>query len=190
MPFDVGVGILLGLGFAPFGDNVWANVLTGIFFVLLPDADALIYYASKFTGIGQLDGKMADHRELFHYPLVFLAVGSIMMSFINPTLVPIFVAGTLVQFLHDSVGTGWGIPWLYPFSNKRFKFLYQYDLHRAKQPQKLLWVWSNAEHQRLIDDFGDKQWHKNTFQIWKYASAWKVAEFLVLAIALIVLLTR
>ncbi len=189
MPFDIGIGIILGLLFEPFGDNTMANTLIGIVFVLLPDIDAVLYYGSRLTGIGKLGEKLADHRDLFHYPLIFISVGVVVLLIIYPVLIPIFVAGSLVQFAHDSVGTGWGIPWLAPFSDKRFKFLYQLDLHKAKQPQKLVWVWTKSEQNRLIREFGDQDWHKHTFQFWRYAATWKVGEIIVLIIALLILAT-
>lgn len=190
MPLDVGIGILLGLIFAPLDTNTALNVTTGIIFALLPDADVLIYYGSKFTGMGKLDKKVSDHRDLFHYPLIYIAIGLILLIVIKTNLVQIFVIGGLFHFLHDSVGTGWGIPWFYPLSNKRLKFFYQYDLHKAGQPHKLVWAWSKAEQNQLIKNYGDKDWHKHTFQIWKYATVWQISEIIVFVIAIIVLIVR
>lgn len=186
MLLDIGVGILLGLWLGP-STSATINVLLGISFVLLPDLDTPIYFAIRRTKVGS---KLRDHRELFHYPLIFIGVGVVLMALVSPRLVPLFVAGSLAQYAHDSFGTGWGIPWLYPLSNKYFKFLYQYDLHKAGQPQKLMWVWSKPEQNQLIDAYGDKEWHKHTFQIFKHAKAWHLFEIAVFVIALVVLIVR
>lgn len=100
-----------------------------------------------------------------------------------PAAVPLFILCSLVQFIHDSVGTGWGIPWLFPFSSLRFKFVYQYDLRKAGLPQKIAWAWSPDEQRRLAQAYGDPHWHQHTFRFWQYASLWKLSEILVLAIA-------
>ncbi len=190
MPFDVGIGILLGLLLAPFSDNTSLNVYIGIALTLLPDMDGLIYYGSKLTGIGNINKKIVDHRDLFHYPLIYILFGSLIIGILNPGLIALFIAGSLVHFTHDSVGTGWGIPWLLPLSPKRFKFLYQYDLRKAGHPQKFVWVWSKTQQDQLIKNFGDPDWHKHTFQIGKYATGWKVGEILVLLVALTILISR
>lgn len=53
MPFDIGAGILLGIALSPFRD-AGTNAALGALFVLLPDVDMLIFYASKLTGWGRL----------------------------------------------------------------------------------------------------------------------------------------
>lgn len=188
MPLDIGIGIILGLLLSPFDSNVAANVITGIIFCLLPDLDAIIYYGSKLFRIGSIDKKFSDHRDLLHYPLILIFFGVIVLSIINPNLILIFVSGSFVHFIHDSIGTGWGIPWLYPLSQTRYKFFYQYDLKREGQTQKLMWRWSKSEQETLIDKYGDDEWHKHTFQFWKYATAWQVFELIVFAISISILI--
>lgn len=187
MPFDIGIGILLGLLFGP-NESVLINASLGAVFVLLPDFDLIIYYLLKWTRIFSFNKHLRDHRELFHYPLIYLLIGILLLSLINPLLIPLFITASLAQFIHDSIGIGWGIPWFYPFSKRYFKFFYQYDLHRAKQPQKIMWSWTKQEQNRLSDKYGDKDWHKHTFQINEYALWWHLGEVTVLVIAFIVLL--
>lgn len=185
MPLDVGIGILLGLVLGP-EQTVIANALLGVVFVLLPDADVIVFYLLRSLRVK----RFKDHRELFHYPLVYIGLGTVILLAFQPAWIPLFVAASLAQFLHDSIGIGWGIPWLYPFSNRYFKFFYQYDLHRAKQPQKFMWVWSKSEQRELLDKYGDPDWHKHTFQVREYAFWWHVAEIVVLLIGLLVLATQ
>lgn len=189
MPFDIGIGILLGLRLGPL-DSTLANAAIGALLVLLPDFDLIIYYFLRWTRLFGFYKKLRDHRELFHYPLIYIFLGILVLYFISPSLIPLFIAASLAQFLHDSFGIGWGIPWIYPLSKKYFKFFYQYDLHRAKQPQKIIWVWSKQEQNKLSDRYGDKKWHKHTFQIREYAMWWHVGEIIVLLVALTVLLNN
>lgn len=189
MPFDIGIGILLGLWLGP-QDSALANAGIGVLFVLLPDLDLLIYYFLRWTRLFGLYKKLRDHRELFHYPLIYILVGILILYIVSPSLIPLFIAASLAQFMHDSFGIGWGIPWLYPFSKRYFKFLYQYDLHRAKRPQKIVWAWTKQEQNKLNDKYGDKEWHKHTFQITEYAMWWHIGEIAVLGSALVVLLNN
>lgn len=187
MFLDLGVGILLGLAFTPYS-NTWLNIVVAIGFVLLPDLDAIIYYGSMFSGRGKLDQRLADHRSLLHYPLPYLAIGSIIVTLINPQLLPLFILGGLAHFLHDSIGTGWALPWLIPFNHKRYKLLYQYDLAKANQPQQFLWVWTAAEQKQLMNTYGDPNWHKHTFMPWRHATTWSLFEFGFFMISLIILI--
>ena len=186
MLLDIGAGILLGLWLGPSGSTL-ANVLLGIGLVLLPDLDTLIYFSIRRTRLGS---RLRDHRELFHYPLIYLTVGSLIVVLTYPKLLPLFIAGSLAQFVHDSFGTGWGIPWLFPISRKYFKFIYQYDLRQAGQPQWLVWAWTKPEMNQLSDKYGDKDWYKHTFQIARDATWWHLFELAVFIIAVIVLIVR
>jgi len=189
MPFDIGIGILLGLWLGP-EHSVLMHAAIGALLVVLPDLDVVLFYFLRWTKIFNLHKRLRDHRELFHYPLIYITLGSLLLWAISPSLVALFIAASLAQFLHDSFGIGWGIPWLYPFSKKYFKFLYQYDLHRAKQPQKLVWIWTKAKQNELSDKYGDKEWHKHTFQITEYAMWWHVSEIVVFVAAVLILLTQ
>ncbi len=184
MLLDIGVGILLGLWLGP-GDQT-SSVLLGILFTLLPDIDVLIYFLIKRFG----SKTFKDHREILHYPLPYLAIGGILVLIISPAWLPLFIAASMVQFIHDSVGIGWGIPWLYPFSRKYFKFFYQYDLKRAGQSQKTVWAWSKQEQHELLDKYGDPEWHKHTFHFIKYAPWWHLFEASVFLVALVLLYIR
>ncbi len=188
MPFDIGIGILLGLWLGP-QDSILVNAALGALLVLLPDADMLFFLTFKRLKIKGTE-RLRDHRELFHYPLIYMFCGIVLLVILWPALIPLFIAASLTQFVHDSVGIGWGIPWLYPFSKKYYKFLYQYDLHHAGQPQKFVWVWSKSEQNKLFDKYGDKDWHKHTFQITQYAFWWHLSEIFVLLIGIAVLFVK
>ena len=188
MPFDIGIGILLGLWFAPFGDHNSSNIWLGIMFVLLPDIDILIYYGLKVIGRRKLTRRFIDHRDMLHYPLLYLTLGTLVVAAMNPHLVLLFVVCILVHFLHDSIGIGWGIPWLWPLNHIYYKFLYQYDLQKANKPRQLVWAWSRTEQETLSQQFGDQDWDKHSYQIWKYAPMWRLGEIATLLIGILALL--
>jgi hypothetical protein len=76
MFLDVGVGILTAI-FASYFFSVdlslWL-VIFGILCALLPDADFLYFYPKRHDT--KYDHK---HRDIIHYPLLFLPVGTILI---------------------------------------------------------------------------------------------------------------
>ncbi len=185
MLLDIGAGILLGLWLGPSHSTLF-NVLFGVLFTLLPDSDTFIYfYLRKHSE--KFHQKLQDHRVFFHYPLPYLLIGIVIILLVYPPILPLFIFGTIEQFLHDSIGPGWGIPWLYPFYKRYFKFFYQLDLSIAKQPQKIAWVWSKEEQDRLTREYGDADWSKHKMYFFKATPLWWIFELLVFVIALITL---
>jgi hypothetical protein len=187
MFLDIGVGILLGLWLGP-SHSTFSNVAFGIMFTLLPDSDIFLYFTLRNLLKKKFNKQLREHRVFFHYPLPFLVIVGSVVYWLNPSLLPLFIAGTLVQFIHDSIGPGWGIPWFYPFSKKYFKFFYQLDLHLTNQPQKLMWVWSKEEQIKLGDEYINASWRKNLFHFIKAAPMWNLFEFCLLIIGLSVLI--
>src|ERR1043166_1457460 len=114
MFLDLGVGILAGL---LLKEPVWL----GIIFSLLPDIDALVNLAQfKSTRFAY------HHRDLLHKPMVFAVLGVGLYLF-NSTLGALFLLCSLAHFVHDSIGIGWGVQWLWPFNTDHFSFLYLYQ---------------------------------------------------------------
>ncbi len=184
MLLDIGVGILLGLWLGP--DSIRStNVWFGIIFALLPDSDVLFYFALKKSKLLSF----RSHRELLHFPLLYLLVGVMLVAVLSPKWLPLFIAASTVHFIHDSVGIGWGIPLFYPLYNKYFKFFYQYDLKLAGIPQKSMWIWSRQEQNKLIDKYRDPHWSSHIFlHPIKYVRNWRLLELAIFIIAMIILL--
>jgi hypothetical protein len=115
MPLDIGVGIILSLGAAQ-GFGVEATPMfmtTGILFALLPDIDILpIFWRTSY-----------DHRSYPHYPIVHVPIAIGIYMLFGPVFTTLYVLCLLAHFIHDTVGLGWGIAWLWPFSRRRFIFL-------------------------------------------------------------------
>jgi membrane-bound metal-dependent hydrolase YbcI (DUF457 family) len=176
MLLDIGVGILSSIALSRFfGISLSvAFISAGILFALLPDIDFLASFKKSMGAKGH------EHRDILHYPLLFTPIGTIILSFFNYQLAILFALTTFLHFVHDSIGIGWGVQWLYPFSRNHYAFLYQYD-----SPQKLVYVWTPEEVKKLSDEYGDPDWVKNIyFKFHPYA----IVELLVFILAIIVLI--
>jgi hypothetical protein len=174
MLLDIGIGIISSIFLShAFGISLSTPFLGfGVLFSLLPDVDFLFL-------------KTHQHRDILHYPLLIIPIGTLITSLFSYQLAMLFALVTFLHFLHDSIGVGWGIRWLYPFSQNYYAFFYQYDLAKHNMPHKLIYDWSPADVERLSSRYGDKNWIKNIYlKFHPYA----LVEFFVFALALITLL--
>jgi hypothetical protein len=75
-------------------------------------------------GIGRLLGsKKADHRSFTHYPLLWVPAVGALYALFGGLVASIVAAGVALHLIHDTVGLGWGIAWLAPFSYKKYRLL-------------------------------------------------------------------
>ncbi len=113
MPLDIGMGILLALGVS----EVLGTPLSPLFIVfgiasaLVPDIDIVTAAFGRWR-----------HREVTHYPIVYLPLFVLAFLFLPLAFALVFTLGVLAHFVHDTIGTGWGISWLWPFTPRRFLF--------------------------------------------------------------------
>jgi hypothetical protein len=159
MPFDIGLGLMLGVLINTVsGIDYKISLLIGVVACLLPDLD----YVYKATITKKLPH--GDHRDGLHYPLIFIPAVGLIGYLINPYIGLGLALGALVHFIHDSIGVGWGVKWLYPFSKKSYAFLYRANLESEKEmPKKLFYSWSDAERNVLMKKFGDPNWIKHIY---------------------------
>jgi len=189
MLLDTGVGIFLAIltskiFLLPLS---WWLVLLGIGFALLVDIDAIVSLT-----INRGVKKSYKHRDLFHRPLLFVPLGvlliGILMHFINNQLslplIFLFATALIAHFIHDSIGLGWGIKWLWPFNKNNFSFFYQYNAHRHGLPMQLIYVWKNEEIDNLEEKYGDPDWFR---QIYLSLHPYGLIEIAVFIVALIFL---
>ncbi len=164
MLFDIGIGVIIGIFFHS-ASGVFALssfVLLGILFSLFPDIDFLIHFLRGGTFKEEY-----KHRNLLHVPLLLWPIGSTVIYFINPILVPMFLVGTLVHFLHDSIGIGWGVRWLYPFSKTHYAFIYRVRTGTfIKMPKKLLYTWTPDQVDEYAEIYHDEDWLRNIYFKW------------------------
>jgi len=153
MLLDIALGLvaasayafLSGLGLTP------QLLMLGVAFALLPDADFLISAARKRSFL-KVDH---THRDLLHYPLPYLLVGGLITQALAPALVPLFLILSIAHFVHDSVGIGWGIPWLFPLVQGHLKLF-------SDREGGFSWTdavfWKPEERARLVARHHDPDW--------------------------------
>lgn len=182
MFLDIGVGILLAILTSKLFNLTLTIpfVIIGIVFALLPDIDCMLLPIKKWSS--QYSHK---HRDLLHYPLLYIFTGVLILLFFNKTLAVLFGLCSLMHFIHDSIGIGWGIQWLYPFSKNHYSFFNIYQpKHKEKIPKAFLHVWKDEEMDVIAEKYGDKNWFKN---IYLHLHPYAIFEFLIFIIAIIIL---
>ncbi len=158
MLLDIGIGILSAIFIHHlFGVGGPVLVGAGILFSLLPDIDFLFAVQKRYTALAH------EHRLLLHYPIPYVLFGMTVISFFDLPYALLFGITTLLHFVHDSIGIGWGIQWLYPFSKNHYAFFYHYDTSRNGLPQKAVYSWSPEEVRSLSRQYGDKDWIRNIY---------------------------
>lgn len=180
MPLDVGVGIMGAMVLAKMNDWELTPALLGIaiFFALLPDLDALLHFLRK----KKADAMSHEHRELFHYPLLFIPLAAFLAFLWRPEFALLCAALVFLHFIHDSTGIGWGVKWFYPFSNKAYKF---FSDGKAGWSLKTA-VFDPEEQRRVAESYGDPHWIRN---IYFRPSPVAIVEVSVLILILILLST-
>lgn len=91
---------------------------------LLPDIDHRnSYIGRKVKVASKAINKLAGHRKLFHAPLIYLFLYSILLGSVTDKLLLIGINGLFLGILShlvlDSFTLG-GLPWFYPLNKKRF----------------------------------------------------------------------
>lgn len=140
-----------------FGEPLtWEWVALGVCFALLPDLDFWVELVRRGTVGGK---ELGAHRTLLHNPLVFLPAVAGCFVWGGPALGTLAVLGIYGHFVHDSIGMGYGVRWLWPFSGNFSKLFsdreggIHYDLAHAQWT-----VWTRAEVERLHREHGNDAW--------------------------------
>jgi hypothetical protein len=179
---DFGHGILLTvLVIHLFGVEpaIWHFVL-GLLFSVLPDLDG----SKEFFHYGKIDaGEHGDHRDGLHYPLVWAIIGVILI-FINPFIGTLFTLCVLTHFFNDSWGTGWGVEWLWPFSNKSYKLFSQNNVDADTSCTSLVTSWEPEAKNETAKRLSNANWLEDVYGRITIISAIEYGTFL---IALLVL---
>ncbi len=179
---DIGIGIILSVGVSKIFsvELTWFLVFLGVIFALIPDFDfilALISKCFKNSFIKSYD----FHREISHFPIIYLIVSLLVFLFAGKFFGFLFFFGTLCHFLHDSVGTGWGIKWFWPFSKKSYKLF-------SDQQGRLFWkiaIWDEEALHETQVKFGNPNWIRD---IYFRPTVVSISEFAILVVGIIVLI--
>ncbi|MEK7128996.1 MAG: metal-dependent hydrolase [Patescibacteria group bacterium] len=180
MFLDIGIGILLSIWTSWFfyTDLTFALIIIGIIFALLPDIDFFI----EFIKHGSVGGKVIrEHRELIHFPIIYIPIAILIFILYGTMWATLFSLMLCVHFLHDSIGIGWGIKWLWPFSRRSYKFFSEKD---GRFSSRLIVSWDHKELTGVVANHGDPNWIKNIYLRLHPVS---VIEFFVFIISLLVL---
>lgn len=161
MFLDAALGILNAIFVSKYFhiELTWYFVVAGIIFTLLPDIDSLLF----FLGRGKIFSKQAHfHRDILHLPLIYIPAGTIIFSIFGPRWGLLFAVGALLHFIHDStfLGLGWGIKWLYPFSQNYFMAFRIRVGNEKKFPLKPFLNLTPAESKEMGNEYGDPDWLK------------------------------
>ena len=159
MFLDIALGIFSSIFVSHiFGISLSTQfVILGIIFNLLPDMDALLVFTKKGW---ETD---ATHRDLFHFPLVYIPIGFLILSHFSQEATALFVLSSLFHFIHDSIGIGWGVERLFPFNRNHFAFFYVYSPNEMKLPWKLMYIWPHKQIGKMMEEYGDKKWIQNIY---------------------------
>ena len=130
-------------------------VAVSILFSLLPDVDIVSpYFVKVFTG-----KKTYNHRTFLHYPIVHVGVG-ILISLISFPYGVLYLVNTFLHFVHDTFFLGWGVVWLWPFKETRFKCFPDRDGKITGIP---LVTWEPKEDRALMERYDDPEWIRNFY---------------------------
>ena len=182
--------MFLDIAFGIFGAIIFANsqkvelslflILFGVISILLVDLNAFVP-TKKY----KLDKFHHNHRELLHYPLVFIPAGFVLALIIfNLPLAILFAVLSFLHFIHDSVGIGWGIQWLYPFSKKFYKF---FSDETNELSTRFLISWTPIEQEIAAKKYGRDNWIKYYYF---RPTPISIVEYSAFIIALIVLASK
>ncbi len=192
MFLDLKLGILWALliGFV-FGEPItllW--VFLGVCFALLPDIDFWIELIQR----GTVGGKtLGAHRTLLHNPLTYIPVTLFVGSLFGPALMTLFGLGVFGHFVHDSMGMGFGVRWLWPFSLNFHKFFSDREGNIRYDIKHFFVSWPPEEMQRVITEKGNDNWLKEDLEYSKnhaFSIGLKFVTFFLGLIFLILLIQK
>ncbi len=159
MFLDIKLGLAWSFLLAIFFEKIitpeW--LIAGVVFALLPDIDFWLEYAKR----GTVGGKVIDlHRTLFHSPLTYIPLILFVESSFGPEWMTLLVCGVLGHFIHDSMGMGYGIRWLWPYSTRWYKLFSSKDGEIYYDFDHWLVSWSDEEMRKLVAERGNNNWLK------------------------------
>ncbi len=161
MPWwDIIGGLLLAMALSKFyNTNLTLSVaLTATIFCLLPDLDLFIWLKKHNW---KIDKWAHEHRDTLHFPVIYLLSGYLLvLFFVNSFYALLFFLSSMLHFLHDSIGIGWGVKWLFPFSKKNYKFFTRQHLGEKR---RIIAFWTPEELKKEVEARGENGWFKKYY---------------------------
>lgn len=184
----------LGLAWAFLVAIYFGKVITpewlimGVVFALLPDIDFWLEYIKR----GTVGGKVIDlHRILFHAPLTYIPIALFIGTYFGSAWMYLFILGFLGHFIHDSMGMGYGVRWLWPLDTNWYKLFSSKDGEIHYDLDHLLVSWSNREMKKLVHERGNDHWMEEDLAYMRrhwLTIAWKFILTLGIVILLVAVL--
>lgn len=158
MPLDIGIGLLLGVLFRQQFSLAYPLVLAlGVVASLLPDIDYV------YRLLRSKKAPDSSHRDTLHYPLVFIPFVSACGLIYSPAAGLLFCIGAMCHFIHDSVGIGFGVKWLFPFNNNSYALYHIHLPANEDMPRKKLYTWNDTERRETMRKYRDPQWIRHVY---------------------------
>jgi hypothetical protein len=158
----MGVGLLAGLLIEQVFHLPYGLLLpfVGVCFALAPDLD-FVFHLIRYRS----SRNVSHHRYGLHLPPVYLPIGVLLLLPFGGMWSCLFALASLAHFVHDSIGIGWGVPWLYPFTDDAYSFLYHLEntIDKPRLPHRWLYVWHRQDIDRLTRRYGDPDWIKHIY---------------------------
>lgn len=180
MVLDAGVGMLLA-SFFGVGFDIQPSaffITLGVLGALSPDIDFIMWTLLHKGHIH--DPKVYKHRDLMHYPLIFVPLVGLVTSYFFGRFSGLLVsAGAVAHFLHDTTGLGGGIRWLWPFDNRA------YYIEKTRLDGFKLYRWTEADILAREKELGAANWIRKLYQPFSLNF---IAEFGVLFLGILSLL--
>ncbi|MDD4333144.1 MAG: metal-dependent hydrolase [Patescibacteria group bacterium] len=129
-----------------------------VLFSILPDLDFIIYKIFKIK-----QDKGYKHRDLFHYPLLYLPLGGLLLILFNKILFWPFLIISFFHFMHDSIMYGRGVKWLFPFSENSYAFIYEYSRVKKWGLWQWVFVFNEKNLEQWDEEHGDEDWIQNIY---------------------------
>ena len=133
-------------------------ILLSIAFGLLPDIDMSVEIFKKGAFHGNGD---KFHRTITHFPILYLPIIPFIFYRYGNFWGTLFTVNLFSHFIHDVIGTGWGLKLLWPFSKKNFKMFS--DPINGKLSTNFIVSWNPRELKISVERYGDKHWFKNLY---------------------------
>ena len=169
--FANGMFAVLLAGYFTNTELVWWHFVIGIILAMSPDIDAIpeIFSRGKVAASPEHE---SDHRSLLHYPILFLGLG-VAMFFLWPFWGALFIFATMLHFVNDIYGTGWGIKIFWPITNLQYKILGRRAnllkriltergewnvLSESEKKLRLIVSWNQSELPQYIKMYGLDEW--------------------------------
>ncbi len=182
MFMDIGLSLIYAVLISNFFhlDLNLTIILLSVVFGLLPDLDVSVEIFQE----GMLKGNGDRfHRTLTHFPILYIPIIPVVFFKYGGFWGALFTVNIISHFLHDSVGSGWGLKWLWPFSKRSYK-IFSNPIH-GKLSRNFIVSWSQEELKISIEKYGDKNWVKNLYLTF---SNTLILELIVLFTGIIVLI--